>query len=48
MEIDISKWILESVIKLSFTSKNTKNSATKWGKDDFHHEINKVDGLDIT
>ena len=38
----------KSVIKLSFTSKNTKISATKWGEDDFHCEINKVDGLDIT
>lgn len=37
----------KSVIKPSFISKNTNNSA--WGrKHDFHCEINKVDGVDIT
>lgn len=44
----------KSVIKLSFISQNTKNSAGVGvgvgmeKEDDFHSEINKVDGLDIT
>lgn len=37
----------KSVIKPSFISKNTQNSA-RGGKDDFNCEINKVDDLDIT
>lgn len=44
----------ESVIKLSFISKTTKNSARVGvgvgveKEDAFHPEINKVDGLDMT
>lgn len=42
----------KSVIKLSFISQNTKNSAGVGvgmeKEDDFHSEINQVDGLDIT